>query len=145
MCTVSAFTMGMGYPAFLIRLLNIIAEWHSSKEFALLFVSTKWGSEKIQDFSSPFPSSLYLMVMRRSLFLFKSSQRSTGQVEVQTKCQNTHRQYSSKLLFSFGLLFPLIGALWAASTERPRMKWDWKLNYPVAPQGGLQTWAEKNQ
>lgn len=57
--------------------------------------------------------------MRRSLFLFKSSQRSTGQVEVQTKCQNTHRQYSSKLLFSLGLLFPLIGALLVARD------WEW--------------------
>lgn len=83
--------------------------------------------------------------MRRSLFLFKSSRRSTGQVEVQTKCQNTHMQYSSKLLFSFGLLSPLIGALWAVSTRRPRTKWDWKLNYPVTPQGGLQTRVEKNQ
>lgn len=54
-------------------------------------------------------------------------------------------QYSSKLLFSFGLLFPLIGALWAVSTQRPRKKWDWKLNYPVAPQGGLQARTEKNR
>jgi hypothetical protein len=30
--------MGVGYPAFLIRLLNITAEGHSSKEFALVFV-----------------------------------------------------------------------------------------------------------
>lgn len=40
-CAVLAFTMGIGYPAFLIRLLNIIADWHSSKEFALLFVRAK--------------------------------------------------------------------------------------------------------
>jgi len=30
--------MGKSNPALLIRLLNIKAEWHSGKEFALLFV-----------------------------------------------------------------------------------------------------------
>lgn len=58
--------------------------------------------------------------MRWSLFLFKSSQRSTGQVEVQTKCQNTHMHYSSQPLFPSGLLSPLIGALCAVSTGRPQ-------------------------
>lgn len=39
--------------------------------------------------------------------------------------------YSSKLLLSSDLLFPLIGALWAISTERTKMAGDWKLCYPV--------------
>ena len=138
MCHVSAFTMGMGSPAFLIRLLNIIAEWHSSEEFALPFVNANSGSEKIQGFSSPFPPSLYLMVMRPSLFLFETSPRSTGQVEVQARCQNTHMQYSSNFCFPLALL-PLIGALWAAAALRRRAGWDWKWNFPVTPPGGLQT------
>lgn len=39
--------------------------------------------------------------------------------------------YSSKLLLSSDFLFPLIGALWAISTERTRMAGDWKLCYHV--------------
>lgn len=31
------------------------------------------------------------------------------------------------------------------STERSRMEGVWKLNYPVIPQGGLQTWVQENE